>query len=406
MARALIFVAGCLMLASLAAACGGNASQRTPTPYHLVGTPDPTGVIRVPVPRVLAADAGRKDCPADWLLYGEEAFSICYPPDHYAEVWSSASVPAQRLTVRLISGEPVAQTPNALTVWQSNTYVPPSDCYFDGEETAVPDKRQMGTFGLGHTTAEGCLAKLGGTTQYTGVIGAGLGSPESVQYRSQAANEDQFALAKQILGTLVVTDLCPKYPKCATMRVELATMWASILITPTPRATPILAGPDVRPCTSSDLAVGVVGSGGFTMHNVLIIGLGNQSSTSCQLSQPPDIRFLDAHGQAQVTKLDRLPPCGAENQRCVRDHAILLLPDLGHMTPGELKTGQAVLELEWYHATELCTPPAPPLATQVVLVLPDNGNEIKVDVTPTFGGILTCSGVRIWHYDSVSNGSP
>ncbi len=230
-----------------AVACGGgNESERTPTPYHLIGTPDASGVIRAPVPALVAAHAGRTDCPTSWVLYEEEAYSICYPPDHYAEAWSMASS-SQMFTVRLISGAPVAFTPNTVTLWTSATYNPPSDCYFEGEETAVPDKRQAGTFGLGHTTAEGCLAKLGGTTQYSGVIRTAGGQ---VQYRSQAATEDQFSLAKQILATLVVSDLCARYPKCATTQAELR-------ITPTPTSTPLIPGPDVRLCRGSDIATQV-----------------------------------------------------------------------------------------------------------------------------------------------------
>jgi hypothetical protein len=187
--------------ALLAAACGGDGESPEPTEIAtLAPTANATDIaIRTPLAAQPATAIGRADCPPGWLAYETYVFSLCYPPDHYAEVVSTAAFP-NIVVVRLIAGEPVAAWPFALSVWALEDVTDPevAACNFDGEEPA-PDEQRVEEVDIGSFAGTTCTATLSGQTQYYGVASSKHGS---IAFRSQAATDEQLELAKQILATL------------------------------------------------------------------------------------------------------------------------------------------------------------------------------------------------------------
>ena len=192
---------GVLVVLGVVACSGDKAANELPTPTAGPSATEPRadpGVTGMPVLPRSGPDAGRADCPDNWLAYAESAFSICYPRDHHVEIRATSQLPAW-LSIRLIRGEPLAFTPNILTVQATDSYDPPDDCLFQAEQAAVPEQRELGTIDLGNGRAFACTARLGGAIQFRGAAQTETGS---LVFWSQTATDEQFELVEQILSTL------------------------------------------------------------------------------------------------------------------------------------------------------------------------------------------------------------
>lgn len=180
---------------------------------------------------------------------------------------------------------------------------------------------------------------------------------------------------------------------------------------PTPAAgstpTPLIAGPDVRPCAAVDLKAGVHHIA--TDSQVLAtIRLGNRSATSCQIRRLPDIRLQDERTQDLPITVSsgEIEDCPAP-VLCIFRQPIVLLPGVGLDPNTDPLPGQAWIQLGWYTgASNGACPAEPPRATFVVLTLPDNASQFGVDVVSELpDGIAPCDGtVQIQGYGPGTGG--
>jgi hypothetical protein len=179
------------------------AASATPRPAPTLAPGDEPR--RTPAASQPAIDAGRDDCPAGWLAFDAAAYSVCYPPDLYAELLSSPFFPTV-LQIRLLPGGPGSAAPYTVALWASSPANNPDveSCAFEGEENAELDEQRVDETNLGHLDATTCTARLVTQTQYYGVARTPRGS---VAFKSQAGSEEQLELAKQILATIVPVDI-------------------------------------------------------------------------------------------------------------------------------------------------------------------------------------------------------
>jgi hypothetical protein len=172
-------------------------------------------------------------------------------------------------------------------------------------------------------------------------------------------------------------------PTLDSTQAPIATAWKRLSeITPRPTATPLIADPGVRPCRESDVVAALAGRNGASMHGFFDIGLGNRSSTACQLRALPELRGRDDGGQVLRLDVSIAEPCPSKDplgSYCVFPYPVLLLPGLGDITQQHrLKSGQAVFVLSLLSPLA-CPSPARALAIAAVgLILPDNGGEVQV----------------------------
>lgn len=159
--------------------------------------------------------------------------------------------------------------------------------------------------------------------------------------------------------------------------------------TSAPSPTPLIAGPEVRPCGSADVATNVRGQGYTGGGRLTYIEIGNHSNTPCQISGPPDLQFLDAGGQVLPVNLiigSSCPPpgdpFGGTSPFCIFQQPLLLLPDVEFGQTG-VRRGQVLLTLDWHAffdtATGICHTP-PPRVTQVRLFPRDTDDEVLIDL--------------------------
>jgi hypothetical protein len=206
-----VSIVGLAFLAlTLATACGGDdgeSPRETPTATTqatVAGTPTGTtsaDIPRTPVPTQSAESSGRTDCPDGWLAYRNEAFSICYPREHYAHLWLPPTDDVFHLAVRLIAGEPITQTPDVLDVSSSQTYDPPVECKHVSEYITEPDSAVIEPYSVGPLSGMSCTALLGAGGQFRGALETPAGA---IVFDANATSIDKLNLVKQILGTLVV----------------------------------------------------------------------------------------------------------------------------------------------------------------------------------------------------------
>ena len=115
-------------------------TPRQPTPiFNPV-----TGVTRIPIQLEPAADAGSDDCPETWIVFENDTYSVCFPPNFYAHSWFT-DASTIHFSLRLIAGEPLAYSPWTLTLSTVPTYSPPQEFVYQAEQivtdadTALPD---------------------------------------------------------------------------------------------------------------------------------------------------------------------------------------------------------------------------------------------------------------------------
>ncbi len=203
-----------LMLVGIAAgACGGSNTPTTrlsPTPTddsHAATrttaastvTPGADGVIRELVTSRLATETGRADCPTAWLGFENAAISVCYPPAYHAETIVISSTPDPYLVLRLIPGDPVAQTASTLSLHTLATYAPLTNCEFDAEQVDTSAETSLAPYELGGSEGVACTARTTYATQFNGSAPAPSGA---VEFRAYAATAEQLALAMSILSTM------------------------------------------------------------------------------------------------------------------------------------------------------------------------------------------------------------
>jgi hypothetical protein len=164
-----------------------------------------------------------------------------------------------------------------------------------------------------------------------------------------------------------------------------------------PSPTPLIAGPDVRLCHRADITTAVGSGAAESQHLAARIVLGNRTDTPCQIKQPPGVELLDVHGD--LSPITVSGPCAACDYF---QQPVLLLPGLGQPNANTtLRSGQVALALTWlpHNGAGTC-PTLPPKATEVRLLLQDTEDEVVVDVTSAFPGVIApCDGtVQIFGY--------
>lgn len=203
-----VVVVWTLIALALFVACGGGGSSSRATPTLTApsateavptSTPDQTGTIRTPVEEQPASAVGRDDCHIGWLGYRAQELSLCYPPGHYAEVWSLVAPPSpDALSIRLVPGKPVAASPWGVTLWRETSYQPPSTCEYAAEHIVPDADTQLAPYETAGATGVGCTASIDRSTQFKGEVPAPFGA---LRFEAQAEGPEQLALAKQILAT-------------------------------------------------------------------------------------------------------------------------------------------------------------------------------------------------------------
>ena len=166
-------------------------------------TPDAGGVTRNPVPARLAATAGRGDCPGGWLVYESPAFTVCYPPDQYAETWSTEVFPL-RLAVYLAPGPPVAYTPYSVDVWAAQSYIPLTRCLFEAERVDPSAESSLAAYEIAGVSGVACTARTTYAIQFKGGAPTSFGA---LEFRVNAGTDGQLQLAKKILSTVRLVPL-------------------------------------------------------------------------------------------------------------------------------------------------------------------------------------------------------
>ena len=189
---AMLFVVACDDSSEPASATATSAGP------PVTSTPDESGVSRDPITPVVAGEGGRSDCPADWLVHTDTAFTVCYPPDYYAHTWSS-SVFESRFSLRLIPGEPLAHTPNALNLWFTSSYDELDECTFQ-EEAVVPDaETELMAYELASSNGVVCLARTSYAIQFKGSVPA---PPGALNFHVHALDDEILGLAMSVLETV------------------------------------------------------------------------------------------------------------------------------------------------------------------------------------------------------------
>jgi hypothetical protein len=178
--------------------------------------------------------------------------------------------------------------------------------------------------------------------------------------------------------------------------------------TPRPTATMRPVGPNTRACAADDLnAAYFIMSAATGGQSFIGIGIGNKSSTDCQLANAPDIRLFDDKHNAVPYDIWWNDRCRRETP-CIYDAPIALAPETGdlsrtHRDDGRLLLpGQVALSLTYrrHDGAGFCDH-TPPEASAVQLVLPSDGGELLVDL----GGrtIASCIGsVGVWEYRPIT----
>gem|GEM_PF-5574773 len=162
-------------------------------------TPDASGVIRTAASLRLAAAAGRDDCRPGWLVVDNAPFSVCIPPDHYAEFVSVPRNAQKWLSVRLVAGAPVAATPSSLSFAMMETYQPPTTCEFEAEQIDTSAQTALTPYTVAGVNGVVCTARTSYAVQLKGSVPL---QPQALQFRAYAVTESEFERAKQILATV------------------------------------------------------------------------------------------------------------------------------------------------------------------------------------------------------------
>jgi hypothetical protein len=165
----------------------------------LTSTPDSGGAIHNPVAPTLASAIGRTDCPPDWLGFGDAHFTVCYPPDHYAETLLVPSSTQPYLVIRLIPGAPVAYTPSAMDLQFTATYQPTTICEFEAEEIDTSAQTSLAPYSLAGADGIGCTARTTYAVQFKGSVPAAAGG---LAFHAYAVTDAELTLAKAILATV------------------------------------------------------------------------------------------------------------------------------------------------------------------------------------------------------------
>ena len=150
------------------------------------------------IPPIAAVENGRPDCPADWLVFEGLGFSVCYPPGHYAETWSSRNFPPS-LSVHLGPGEPVAYTPYGMNLRPIEKYEPVTECFYQAEAIDYRAKTKTEPYSIGGEAALACTADAGYAIQFKGTA---RGPGGALEFWVNARNGEQLDLAKQVLSTV------------------------------------------------------------------------------------------------------------------------------------------------------------------------------------------------------------
>ncbi|HEX9642242.1 MAG TPA: hypothetical protein VGB13_13140 [Candidatus Krumholzibacteria bacterium] len=179
------FVLGAILAVGVAnGACGGADDAKAPTPVpsaaHASPTPGPAATYPVeptPTPVVWntvvapeAPNAGRTDCPADWVAYidGEGRFSICYP--------GTFSAQASTLSLNASSAPATDEADTSLSIvvsWGQRPYfsLPPNEenCALVADSLLGPTGSRAITLELSGRKViaclnEGCVNSIQGST--------------------------------------------------------------------------------------------------------------------------------------------------------------------------------------------------------------------------------------------------
>jgi hypothetical protein len=119
-------------------------------------------------------------------------------------------------------------------------------------------------------------------------------------------------------------------------------------VTPSPSPSPL--PPGIRPCTSGQVQMNVLGDGGAGGHVFQSFGFSGRGALSCFLQGTPTVVVLDGSGKVLPfkTRASFLPSAEA-NPILIKPGP---LPDLRSLTG--LKAGQAGVTIEWVSQPEAC----------------------------------------------------
>jgi hypothetical protein len=172
----------------------------------MTGTPEPVVTTTLErtattTPEPVVTTTSSSGCADGWTTFQSSGLAICHPPNHSASV-SSPTPDSQYIVVRLVAGEPDAQTPYTLTIWWEEGALT-VECIFEAEAPDPSATTEISSFELLGVTIDACTATTDYAIQFKGTVPH---DADTLRFTAYAEDQKQLELAKQMLRTLRVVD--------------------------------------------------------------------------------------------------------------------------------------------------------------------------------------------------------